>query len=104
MMIGKRYRMLFCCLMFLFSAGLMQAQDLMVKGTVVEVETEEPLPGVNILVKGTTIGVSTDASGNFELAAPSLKDTLVATYIGYQRQEVPINGRTKVNIQLTSEA
>lgn len=73
-------------------------------GKVTDAQSGETLPGVNILVKGTTIGASTDEDGNFELEVPSLQDTLVVTYIGYQRQEVPINGRSQIDIQLTPEA
>src|SRR5699024_7691344 len=64
----------------------------------------ETLPGVNILVKGTTTGTSTDDEGNFVLDVSSLQDTLVVSFIGYQTKEVPINGRTAINIQLTPEA
>jgi TonB-linked SusC/RagA family outer membrane protein len=80
----------------------LQQED--ITGTVTDGQTGEALPGVNILVKGTTIGVSADIQGNFELTVPSLQDTLIVTYIGYQRQEVPINSRTNIDIQLSSEA
>src|SRR5699024_9470314 len=75
-----------------------------ITGSVTDANSGQTLPGVNILVKGTTTGASTDADGNFELTVPSLQDTLVVTYIGYQRQEVPINGRTNLSIQLNPEA
>src|SRR5699024_3993292 len=75
-----------------------------ITGTVTDAQSGETLPGVNILVKGTTTGASTDQNGSFELTAPSLQDTLVVTYIGYQRQEVAIDGRTEIDIQLTPEA
>src|SRR5699024_10194960 len=64
----------------------------------------ETLPGVNILVKGTTTGTSTDGEGNFELTVPSLQDTLVASFIGFQTKEVPINGRTEIDLTLQSQA
>src|SRR5690625_2833874 len=71
-----------------------------VGGQVTDAETGETLPGVNILVKGTTIGSSTDQDGNFELTVPSLEDTLVVSFIGYQTEEVPISGRSKIDIRL----
>src|SRR5699024_1316768 len=49
-------------------------------------------------------GTSTDANGDFELMVESLQDTLVVTFVGYQRQEVPINGRSEDSVQLTPEA
>ncbi|MDR8394531.1 SusC/RagA family TonB-linked outer membrane protein [Aliifodinibius sp. S!AR15-10] len=74
-----------------------------VSGQVVEAETGDPLPGVNITVKGTTIGTSTGSDGNYELGVPSLQDTLVFSFIGYESQEVPINGRTTVNVTLQTQ-
>lgn len=75
-----------------------------ITGTVTDAQMGETLPGVNILVKGTSTGASTDGNGNYELTAPSLQDTLVFTYIGYQEQEVPINGRTEIDIAMQPEA
>lgn len=73
-----------------------------VSGTVTDAETSEELPGVNIVVKGTSTGTSTSVDGEFNLTVPSLSDTLVFTYIGYQEQEVPINGRTEIDVELNS--
>ncbi|SMO50490.1 TonB-linked outer membrane protein, SusC/RagA family [Fodinibius sediminis] len=75
-----------------------------VAGTVTDVESGETLPGVNILVKGTSRGASTDSNGDYQLTVPSLQDTLVFTYIGYQRQEVPIGGRTELDVALQPQA
>src|SRR5690625_2452779 len=75
-----------------------------ITGTVTDGQSGKTLPGVNILVKGTATGASTNENGNFELTVPSLQDTLVFTYVGYQTQEVPVNGRTEIDIQLTPEA
>lgn len=71
-----------------------------VVGTVTDSETEEALPGVNIVLQGTTTGTTTDVSGNFELTVPSLNDTLVVSYVGYQVQNVPINGRTEIDVEM----
>jgi TonB-linked SusC/RagA family outer membrane protein len=90
-------------LMFTLTSSL-YAQDQTVTGTVIDSQSEEVLPGVNILVKGTTIGTSTDAQGNYSLNVPSLSDTLVFSFIGYQRQEVPIQGRSEINQPLKPQA
>lgn len=74
-----------------------------VSGEVTDQNTEEPLPGVNITVKGTTTGTSTNADGLFEMTVPSLQDTLVFSYIGYTTQEVPINGQSELNIELETQ-
>ncbi|MEC3966209.1 TonB-dependent receptor [Flagellimonas halotolerans] len=63
-----------------------------------------PLPGVNVVVKGTTVGVSTDFDGNYSIEVPQGQGTLVFTYIGYQKQEVAINDRTTVDVVMTEDA
>ncbi|MDZ7690869.1 MAG: SusC/RagA family TonB-linked outer membrane protein [Balneolaceae bacterium] len=75
-----------------------------VSGTVTDASSGETLPGVNVLVKGTDTGTSTDAEGSYELTVPSLQDTLVFSFIGYQTTELPINGRTEIDIQLQPQA
>ncbi|MFH5832134.1 SusC/RagA family TonB-linked outer membrane protein [Halalkalibaculum sp. DA384] len=75
-----------------------------VTGQVTDASTGETMPGVNVLVKGTTTGTSTDSEGRYELSVPSLQDTLVFSFIGYQRQEVPIDGRTEIDLELQSQA
>lgn len=77
--------------------------DEQISGTVSDAQTGEVLPGVNILVKGTDSGTSTDAEGAFELTVPSLQDTLVFSFIGYQTQEVPLIGQTELDVQMQSE-
>lgn len=66
-------------------------------------ENGEPLPGVSVLVKGTTIGVSTDVDGTFTLSVPDDAEFLVISYIGYTTEEVPIGNRTVFNISLTPD-
>src|SRR5699024_3075109 len=75
-----------------------------ITGTVTDAESGKTLPGVNILIKGTSTGASTDAKGDFELTVESLQDTLVVSFIGYQTQNVPIQGRTELTIELQSQA
>jgi TonB-dependent SusC/RagA subfamily outer membrane receptor len=73
-----------------------------ISGQVTNETTGESIPGVNILIKGTSSGTSTNADGQFELSVPSLNETLVVSYIGYVTKEVPINGRVTLDIQLMS--
>lgn len=89
----------------LFGLGIeLHAQDQAIGGQVIDSHSGEVLPGVNILIKGTTTGTSTDQDGNFELEVSSLQDTLVVSFVGYQTKEVPINGRTEIDIQLAVQA
>jgi TonB-linked SusC/RagA family outer membrane protein len=71
-----------------------------VTGTVTDASTGAVLPGVNIKVKGTTTGTSTDADGKYSLQVHSLQDTLVFSFIGYQTQSISMNGRTTANVAL----
>ncbi|MDR8390075.1 TonB-dependent receptor [Aliifodinibius sp. S!AR15-10] len=74
-----------------------------VSGTVTSAENGETLPGVNISVVGTTIGTSTNADGGYTLNVPSANDTLLFSFVGFQSQEVAINGRSTINIALQTQ-
>jgi hypothetical protein len=69
----------------------------------VKAESGEFLPGVNVILKGTTIGTVTDVDGRYSLAAPDLNGTLVFSYIGYANLEVSVNGRTAIDISLAED-
>jgi TonB-linked SusC/RagA family outer membrane protein len=60
-----------------------------------------PLPGVNVLIKGTLIGTITDGEGRFTIEAPNLNGTLEFSFIGYTTQEVPMGGRSTINVVLS---
>src|SRR5690625_7282601 len=74
-----------------------------VRGRVVDAATNEPLPGVNVIIEGTSIGTSTNIDGYYELQVPSLEETLVFTYVGYQRLVIPIEGRREIDAVLMME-
>lgn len=74
-----------------------------VAGQVVDSLSGESLPGVNVLLKGTKTGTSTDLDGNYELTVSSLQDTLIFSFVGYVQKEVAISGRTEIDMQLQSE-
>ena len=73
---------------------VVQAQDIQVKGRVVD-QSGNPLPGTAVYVKGTTVGTVTDNDGNFTLSAPS-DAVLTASFIGYNAAEVSIAGNSNV--------
>jgi TonB-linked SusC/RagA family outer membrane protein len=60
----------------------------------------DPLPGVSVAIKGTTRGTTTDANGNYELADVPDDAVLVFSYIGYERQEVKVDSRIKIDVRL----
>ncbi|MDQ6480077.1 carboxypeptidase-like regulatory domain-containing protein [Dyadobacter sp. LHD-138] len=74
-----------------------------VGGTVADKTTDEPLPGVSILVKGTTQGTSTNVAGNYTLSLPDGKATLIFSYVGYVPVEVAIGGRSVVHVTLEAD-
>ena len=78
------------------------SQQNQVSGTVTSTESGDGLPGVNIIVKGTTRGTTTDINGEYALQAEA-DDALVFTYIGYVQQEIPINNRSVIDVALVPD-
>ena len=74
-----------------------------VSGTVTS-DNGEPLPGVTVIVKGTTIGATTNAAGEYSLTVPEGGNTLVISSIGFEKKEVPVSASGAVNARLTTEA
>lgn len=75
-----------------------------VRGRVTDRRTDEPLVGVNIVIQGTTRGTSTDSEGQYTLDVPADADTLVFSYLGYQKALVPIGDRTQINVPMVPGA
>jgi TonB-linked SusC/RagA family outer membrane protein len=97
-----RYIFMLHLLLFVSTAGAW-AQGNPVTGRVTD-EKGAGLPGVTVVVKGTTVGTSTDGDGNFSLNVPNGNGTLVVSFIGYSPQEVPIDNRTSIDISLAPDA
>ncbi len=76
------------------------AQSLRITGRVTSETDGQPIPGVNIVAKGTTLGVSTDASGNYNIAVPGPNTVLLFSSIGIVSQEVNVGNRTVVNVAM----
>lgn len=74
----------------------------MVRGRVFDSDGT-PMPGVNILIKGTSVGTVSDATGSYSMPLSSNATTLHASFIGYQGQEIDINGQEEVNIVLAPD-
>jgi TonB-linked SusC/RagA family outer membrane protein len=79
-----------------------QKQELTVEGQITD-DNGNPLPGVNILIEGTTTGVVTDLDGNYTITVPSEDAILVVSFVGFITQEIPVNGRSEINIQLQQD-
>ena len=93
----KKVLFLFCCMF----AHVIYAQNMMIKGTVIDANND-PLLGVTIMVKGTTTGTITDVDGNFSIKGKT-GETLIVSYIGMQTQEVVFRGQP-LKIMLKDDA
>src|SRR5690625_339517 len=111
----------FCLLLFQLGTDQVQAESIheshllaeptltdlfqeTVQGQVVDAATEDPLPGVSIVLQGTTTGTSTDVDGNFELNLPQLEGVLEISYIGYETVQIDIDGRSSIDVSLQETA
>ncbi|WP_339925946.1 SusC/RagA family TonB-linked outer membrane protein [uncultured Cyclobacterium sp.] len=85
------------------SSSKLQIQDARISGKVTDKMTGESLPGVNITIKGTTSGTISDIGGEFSINLPSDDSILIFSFIGFKTMEIPVNGRSILNIQLSEE-
>jgi TonB-linked SusC/RagA family outer membrane protein len=74
-----------------------------VTGTITDAKTGEPLPGVTIMVEGTTKGVTTDLNGNYSIEVTQSTDVLVFSYVGYIPEKVNVGGQTTINVMLVAD-
>lgn len=86
-------------LVMMFLAIASYAQERTVSGTVFDAETNEPLPGATVSVKGTSKGSVTDIDGKFTLNVNE-SDVLVISFIGYQSNEITVGSQSTINIQM----
>lgn len=86
--------------MWLIPAAIAQQQ---VIGTVTDASTGETLPGVNILVKGSTVGTVTNLEGEYRLEVPASDAVLVFSFIGYLSEEIPVGDQTSIRVNLTPD-
>ncbi|MBK8444346.1 MAG: carboxypeptidase-like regulatory domain-containing protein [Sphingobacteriales bacterium] len=74
-----------------------------ITGTVVD-DTNMVVPGVNVVVKGTTLGTATDIDGNYTIKVPENAKTLVFSFLGYTTSEQEIGGNNSINVTLVEDA
>ncbi|MEX0988559.1 MAG: SusC/RagA family TonB-linked outer membrane protein [Bacteroidales bacterium] len=74
-----------------------------VSGTVTSAEDNAPLPGVSVLVQGTQIGTITDVDGFYTIEVPGDDAVLIFSFVGMDRREEAVNGRSTINVELISE-
>jgi TonB-linked SusC/RagA family outer membrane protein len=74
------------------------------RGKVVDKNTKEPLPGVSVVIKGTTNGTITDVNGNYTLSSVSSNPVLQFTFVGMKPQEITVGGKTNNDVSLEEDA
>ena len=96
----RRKLTLLFCLMFVSKLALGQQT---VAGLVTNAQSGEPIPGVNVVIKGTSQGTVTDVNGTYSIQA-SASEVLVFSYVGSATQEVPVGSQSKIDIKLAEDA
>ena len=97
-----KHLVIFFQLFFLFCSLQLAAQPISYTGTVYDDSDQSPLIGVNVIIKGTSTGTTTDFDGKFDVMA-NPGDTLLISYIGYISQEVMLTAQTSLTILLGSD-
>ncbi len=87
--------------LLLYSHNGFAQEGLTISGTVSDAELNEPLAGVNIFVKGTTTGTSTDVNGQYTIKVPNQESELVFSFIGYNQESILIGNQQVIDISLT---
>lgn len=95
-------KLLFYGLM-IFSLGAF-AQDRQITGTVTDQDGGGSLPGVNVRVKGTSLGTASDSDGKFSISVPQSATSLVFSYIGFAEQEVAVGNNNVINVAMAASA
>lgn len=85
---------------FLYHEGMSQ---IMISGKVTGTEDKEGLPGVSVLVKGTSKGTVTDVNGTYSINVSDPEATLVFSFVGFLQEEVEVNNRTIINVTLIDD-
>ncbi len=99
----KRIRLILTTLLLVVSATAFAQQTIQVKGVVKDATTGEGIPFAAIQLKGTMTGVATDAEGTYTIAVPG-DGVLVFSSVGYQTAEIPVNGRSVIDVALNVDA
>ncbi len=89
-------------LVFTMLISILKAQDIPISGKVTSATDKQPIPGVTVLIKGTAKGTVTNLDGVYTINA-SPNGVLVFSFVGMQKQEVPVNGQRQINLEMTEE-
>jgi TonB-dependent starch-binding outer membrane protein SusC len=94
---------LWCALfVLLMLPSLVNAQSIKISGKVTD-EAGSPTPGVNIIIKGTSVGTTSDSNGDYSLDVSGNDAVLTFSFIGYETQEVSLNGRSTIDVSMVPD-
>lgn len=100
---GNNYTVLENNLIVITPSGMKIKQEKTITGTVVSSTNNEPLPGVNVVEKGTLNGTITDINGKYTLTVSGDNSVLVFSYVGYLSQEIPVSGKTSIDVSMAED-
>jgi hypothetical protein len=100
-----KHKILYTLLAWCVSIGLLYAQGRTVSGTVTDADSGEGIPGVSVVIKNTTNGTTTDASGKYQIQVPNATgDILVFSLLGYGEREITLGPDIVADVKLTTDA
>ncbi|TRX62208.1 SusC/RagA family TonB-linked outer membrane protein [Fulvivirga sp. M361] len=99
----KKYLLLNFMLLLTVVSGDLWAQQRTISGKITSIEDGSTLPGVNVVLKGTTAGTVSDIDGNYSLSVPTGEGTLVFSFIGLQTEQVEIGERSVIDVQMSAD-
>ncbi|MBL7137955.1 MAG: TonB-dependent receptor plug domain-containing protein, partial [Bacteroidales bacterium] len=98
----RKFMMILALLLFVGLQGVL-AQTRIITGTVTSSDDGSSIPGVTVLVKGTTIGTTTDLDGKYTLTLPTKYNTLIFSYVGMKTQEITLGESNTINLAMESD-
>jgi TonB-linked SusC/RagA family outer membrane protein len=98
-MVMRLHQLMLAIFMLLLSVPAFS--QVKVNGSLTDAETQEPLIGVNILVKNSTSGTISDVDGNYEIEVPDATSILVFSFVGFATQEVALEGRNRLDLSMS---
>ena len=100
----RRFHFLLFMFCTLWAALPMTAQNINVKGRVVDAKDNEPVIGATVMVKGTQKGTVSDIDGNFQISGVGTNATISVSSIGYKTVEIAVNGQTNIQVALKEDS
>jgi TonB-linked SusC/RagA family outer membrane protein len=91
------------CLMFFSSNQVLAQNSQTVSGQVYDNTSKETLPGVNVLIKGTSTGTVTDIDGSYSITVPDENSVLIFSFVGYLAQEIRVGNQSQLDVNLSAD-